>query len=93
MPGNLAAVVVMDVLQVVVLKRRRKICGRHGDNVPSGQWGWMYQLACGAGRGSASAAATLSFSRPWGLDLLSCLMSGSARGQAAGCLYDEEHGS
>lgn len=42
-PGSLAAVVVIDVLQVVVLEKEKKIHGCHGDNLPSEQWGWMYQ--------------------------------------------------
>lgn len=44
-------------------------------------------MACGAGRGATSAAAALSFSRLWGLDLLSCLCR---RCQAAGYLYNEK---
>lgn len=38
MPGTLAAVVVMEVLQVVVLRRRRKNSWCHGGDLPSGKW-------------------------------------------------------
>lgn len=74
MPGSFVAVVVMYILQVVVLRRRRKHSWCHGDDFPSGKWDRCPGVAYAAG-GGLPPLCFCSCVLEQALDLLSSLMS------------------